>query len=389
MALQEFVDSRGGDVRLAPDEYQGPLVISRPCTIDGAGATIWRPQGPVVMVRSGNVVLRNLRIELTGPDADQCALRCEKGGVVLENVEVYGLVEGCGFPPGPLVVPRTIDLGVFAADRQNVFVQSLTLPAPARVRADISGLTIQPEELPAGPSQLQITIGGLRSGTNVYGEIFLDGNVIRRMYIRGRAEAGAPVHKADPSAAPPPSSAEQIPRAAAPPRATGPSAAPLRKGERRDLLGSGEVEVRLIGARAAHNMDCYVFCLGPDGMVRGDSGLIFFGNRQSPDSAVRILDGTPGAAVDPARVSLRIDRIVVVFSAYHGPLRVKETDSLQVRVKAGSDRFEYPLSGLDGERTITALHLYRRRNGWRLWCADHRSREGIEALCAQYGVEVE
>lgn len=380
MTLQELVDGKGRAVRLSPDEYEGPLVIRHPCTIDGGGSTVWCAQGPVVTVRADNVVLENLRIELTGQSGDQCALRCERPGTVLRNVEVYGLACGCGFPAEPLSVPRTVDLGVFAAEKRNVFVQPLTLPAPARVRAGIVGMQVEPRELPAGASELRITTGELRSGTSVYGEIFLDGAVMRRMYLRGRAEKGAPVHEAGPSGR-----QAAIPQAAA--RRAESDAVTLHKGERRDLAAGGDVEIRLEGAADPGNIDCYVFCLGANGKVRGDSGLIFFGQERSPDGSVRILRGTPGAIISPARAETAIDRIVVAFSAYSGTLPAGGRP--EVSVAAGGSVMLYPLTEYGGIRTVTALHLYRRGNGWRLWCTDHRSREGIEALCAEYGVEVE
>lgn len=406
MNLQEHIAGKSGTIRLAPDEYRGPLVISKPCEIDGRGATIWCEKGPVITVRAPHVTLRNLRIEITGPDPDAPALAVEASGTVLHHVEVYGGVSGLGPESGPLSLPRTIDLGTFAADRRNVFVRRLTLPAPARVRTDLSGLRVEPAYLPAGETALRIVTDELRSGTSVFGEIFLDSGITRRIYVRGHALAGAPQAEEgslpDPAAPPAKSRGQQSvpPRPAAEADTSGkrnalprPAAAgaALRKGERCVVpSASGErTEIRLAGAPPNADIDCYVFCLDSSGKVRSDEDLIFFGQPTAQNGAVRLLpEGAgPGASIEPAALDPDVERLQIVFSRYS---EQKGARSPQMRMEAsyGADTRPYPLPDLGGARTVTAAHLYRHGGGWKLWTADHRSQEGIEALCRSLGVEV-
>lgn len=68
-ALQRQLEECGGRLRLMPGEYEGPVRITRPCEIDGNGATVWAACGPVLTAASPGVTLKNLRVEVTEPSA--------------------------------------------------------------------------------------------------------------------------------------------------------------------------------------------------------------------------------------------------------------------------------------------------------------------------------
>ena len=94
-ALQARLDQAppGSVVQLPPGEYPGPMVVRRPLTLDGRGATVWALSGPVLAVDADGVRLRNLRVEVTGGpaagDPGACALLvCSGRRVGLENVTV-------------------------------------------------------------------------------------------------------------------------------------------------------------------------------------------------------------------------------------------------------------------------------------------------------------
>ncbi|MBD5558904.1 MAG: hypothetical protein HDQ87_00875 [Clostridia bacterium] len=375
--LQERVESGGSLVRLKPDEYRGPLVISKPCTVDGSGSTIWSETGPVLCVKSPGVTLQNMRIEVTGPGRNETALQCDAPGTVLKNVEVYGAVAGV---PGEenAAVPRTIDLGIFAAGRPNTFVRRLMLPAPTRLRADLAGVRVEPGMLERGKAELRISTGEMAPGTSVYGEIFLESAVQRRIYVRGRAEEGAPqISEASERALP-------AHRKTDAPRRQQAGSALLRKGERRDIPGETAVEVRLTGVPPA-GVDAYVFCLGAGEKVRRDEDLIFFGQLSSPDGAVRVLPDGIAVRLNLGKLDPDTERLVIAFSGYEQAIPRGEAELI---VKAGGEVLTYSLTDLGGTRTVAALELYRRGSGWKVWVTDYRSQAGIEALCAQYGVEI-
>ncbi len=64
--IQKHFDQSGGDFLLSPGEYQGPLTVSRPCILDGAGSTLWAEHGPVLTITAPGVTIKNLRVEITG-----------------------------------------------------------------------------------------------------------------------------------------------------------------------------------------------------------------------------------------------------------------------------------------------------------------------------------
>jgi hypothetical protein len=47
------------------DEYEDPIRISKPLTLQGASGVVWARRGPVAPVGSPAVALRNLLIEVT------------------------------------------------------------------------------------------------------------------------------------------------------------------------------------------------------------------------------------------------------------------------------------------------------------------------------------
>ena len=59
--IQEEFDRVAGDFILTPGEYEGPLTITRPCVVDGQHSTLWANNGPVLIVDSASVTLKNLR----------------------------------------------------------------------------------------------------------------------------------------------------------------------------------------------------------------------------------------------------------------------------------------------------------------------------------------
>lgn len=100
--VQAQIDAldEGATLDLRVGEFRGPVVIRRAITVDGHGAAIWAPSGPVVLVESSGVTLRNMQIEVTA-DADKAAspgcfsLRVLRGIVVrTHNVKFRGPVEG-------------------------------------------------------------------------------------------------------------------------------------------------------------------------------------------------------------------------------------------------------------------------------------------------------
>lgn len=394
--LQKRYDKSGGKLELRPDEYKGPLVVNRPGVVDGRGATIWADAGPVIQVKSRGVTLRNLRVETMNDSTDasrRTAILTKAPDTIFDNVEVYGDVSGPVQGAGKTEVPRTVNLGTFAADEVSSFSVPVTLPAPARVRSGVDGLHAEPKEAGPGKTELYIETEPLPDGTNLYGEIFLDGDVKRRIYVRGCARSSARKHTAprpqpraaarkafapqqgsrrpavqqqSPERRPAPQQSQQkrppAPAAARGPAPPVPSSQPaasaarphlpqnrsgssaaggipkggpvsLQRGERRPLgaLADETLVVRCHLTRKAE-VDPYVFALGKDGKVSGDEDFVFFGNpRLGNTDAAQILEGpeAPAVAIRLSSAEQAVDRLVVAFSEYADPPGAGGTGALR------------------------------------------------------------
>ncbi|MFO1429566.1 MAG: hypothetical protein U1F76_05405 [Candidatus Competibacteraceae bacterium] len=189
-ALQQELNSlpSGTTLELTPPrgEFPGPLVIRENITIEGKGATFWALKGPVVTVRGKGVVLRNLRIEVTGNEmatdtADEYAILLEPGaGLTLENVEVRGAVKGWPAEEGDWDIPRTLSLGRLAHGHTHELVLRVHVPVPCKITSEIAGLTIEPPNLKPGLNQLRLQIEQLSKDTLLDGSLVLTTAFLKR-----------------------------------------------------------------------------------------------------------------------------------------------------------------------------------------------------------------
>ena len=194
---KEFNAARGDVFRLQPGEYEGPLVIDRRCVVDGAGATILCPDGPVVTVSSQGVTLKNLRIEVTNEEKDpssEIAINSSAPDTRLENVEVRGRVVGIPGESDAWELPSVINLGDFAADSSNAFLYTLQSPGNAVLKVNVNGLKVTPSSLRPGKNAILLTTDELRNNARLYGELMVVSAVSRRIYITGCAVKNAPRH---------------------------------------------------------------------------------------------------------------------------------------------------------------------------------------------------
>jgi nitrous oxidase accessory protein len=74
-SLQIFIDLTpvGGTLRPPPGTYSGPIVISKPITLDGQGEVVIDAggKGTVLSIKADRVTVRNMRLTNSGPSHDQ------------------------------------------------------------------------------------------------------------------------------------------------------------------------------------------------------------------------------------------------------------------------------------------------------------------------------
>lgn len=398
-SLQEQFDSGGGQAfTLSPGEYAGPLRVSRPCVIDGGGATLWAARGPVLVIAAPGVTVKNLRVEVTETAAaDQTAILAEQPGAALENVEVRGDVSGFPGEAPHWDLPPLLSLGEFAAGKSNSFAVRVQAPAPAELACNIGGVSVTPARLQAGEQTILLQADALRDNTILYGELLVKTAVVRRLCVTGKSLKDAPERRG----APP----EPVPAAEGPMLAPVELLAPsspqdevafVKRGQRISFkdLGQGVLKTALEYKGPPVELDSYIFMLQANGRVRGDTDFIFFGNPQSPDHAVRLADagGQTLALADLEAVDPAVERLAFCYSIY-GDDPGKNFSRVQepvLRVFAGErEACRLKLEDLRVEKTLVAMEAYRYKGEWKLKFVGAGYREGLRRLCEDYGVEVE
>ena len=378
MSLQERFDSQAsGDFVLPPGEAEGPLVVRRPCVVEGNGSTLWAKKGPVLVVESGGVTVRNLRIELTEQAAareERTALKTSHGDTRLENVEVSGDVWGFSGEAEVWNLPRIINLGSFAPDCVNSIALKIDSPAQAEIVCGIKGTKITPQTLAKGNNTILLELAPLKDNTIIYGEVFIKSLVSRRIYITGRAEVGAQEDHDTLSSA--------------------------LKAERGQRVSLKDFQAKTIRIEYVHQktkrdfeLDAYVFKLGSNGRVRRDEDMIFWGNMDTcPAIRIQKANECPSVSVSLGQIESWTERIAVCLSIYGDNPAQNFSLSVEPSIRVYADDEElstFSLDNLNLEKTITAIELYRYHNEWRINFVGAGFNKGLKRLCENFGVEVE
>lgn len=393
--LQEEFNLSFGDFALLPGEYQGPLTVRRPCVLSGGGATLWADRGPVLLIESPGVTVKDLRVEVVGPSGGAgTAIRTRDPGTVLEGVEVCGNVEGLAGEAAAWRLPAEVSLGEFASDRENVFCLELDAAGDAELLCPLRDVEVFPARLTAGRNRLDIRVGPLRDNTILYGELLVRTAVTRRIYLTGKALMGAAAGTGDRLLTPEPPGPGAVvpPEEAVPPMEEGVPV--MSRGQRLSLEGGGTVKAAYCHryADAGIEVDPYLFLLRQDGRAGGDGDLLFFGHTEDRGVKVYPASNAGVAVVELEKLPAKVCRVAVCYSIYADePGRdFSRVDAPLVRVfQDGGELCRFPLSELNREKTVVALELYRYKGGWKLSFVGAGYHSGLKKLCESYGIQVE
>lgn len=402
--IQEEFNTCTGDLILSPGEYEGPLIIDRPCVVDGQHSTIWADSGPVVTVDAASVTLKNLRIEVTGSRdllRPPVSLKLNRRDTQLDNVEINGTAEGLPGEKRGWCVPGLVSLGDFAANRENHFSLELDAPRDAEIVHSLKDVVITPQKLRPGRNVLTISTPGMRDNTILFGELLIKTDVARRICLMGKARKGAPEHTAGSPVLGRLTVSAPLdpPDEAVAPFVSGDSRANLvRRGQRLPLDQMQKRPIKLVyshrATRRPLTVDPYVFLLDRNGKVRSDQDLVFFGNEEAPGREVRVrTDGEKALAiVDLPRVSKNVEKIAVCLSIYDDQSGAAFDCVEEPVVRLFSEdreQFRFSLDFLRQEKTVVAAEFYRYKGEWKVNFIGGGFTLGLDALCREYGVDVE
>lgn len=210
-------------------------------------------------------------------------------------------------------------------------------------------------------------------------------------------------------------SPQPVAPAAPPARRRPPLPAPvrlLRKGEKFSLTKNAPSATSLrigigwdFSASVQYDVDIEAFMLGADEKVPGDEWIVFYGQLQSPDSAVKHRGDSSSSGlneadceqidIDLSKVDKQITKIALVVTINEAKLHGYNFSGIKdayIRIsdnRTGKEIVRYELT--DYYREVVSMvvgEIYFRNNEWRFNPVGMGTGDDLEGLCNRYGIEV-
>ncbi len=396
----------GGTAQLPSGEFEGPVYITKPLRLVGRNTTIWAKRGSVIEITARGVSIEQLRVELTEGDVNDAAI-VARFPTAVRDVEVLGGVQGFGAEDRCFDVPRTVDLGTFAADSVNTFSMIVNVVGDTVIECSAPGVKISPKKLSAGRGEVTVTVSGVSVRTLLYAEMLFKSAFIRRIYLTGRPEESippvkekvvytAPERSSSLNSAPISiSTSTDVVTVKAPAPVYDLPLLDMRRGQRVSLYQyvGNKCEITFTCDKPqGMDIDPYVFLLDENERSFGDKGLIFFGNEKSEFGEVSFFPTDGHVEINFEKVDYRVKKITLAYSIYAGGAgkNFRQVHAARVSVSAsGSERITFTMDGLTDETTAVALEFYLYKGEWKLSAVGAGFRDGMVKLCNRYGIEVE
>ena len=402
---QQFNSNSSPEFIMVPGEYEGPLTIDRPCVVDGAKSTLWSNNGPILIINSTGVTIKNLRVEYTGQRTETVppvAITTSDPDTKLIDVEVNGDLKGFSSEAELWTLPSIISLGAFAANKENTFSIDIPAASEAEIKNNMKNVKLSPQKLSAGNNSVTFTTDELRDNTILYGEIFVKTAVSRRIYITGKALNDAPEHH---DSAPVSTEATaslpvqvEAPNEVIAPTVSTTNASYIQRGQRLSISDLQDKVIKIIyehkSVKQSLEIDGYVFLLQENGKVQSDNDLIFFGNAEASNSSVKTssIEEKPLTLIELNKLDSWVNKVAVCYSIYGDEPNKNFSliDSPMIRIMAGGQElYRFELSNLNVEKTVVAIELYRYKGEWKINFIGSGYKSGLNLLCEDYGVNVE
>ena len=430
--IQRLLDDveEGGVVELPAGEFEGSFIISKSCTVRGKRTVLWSVSGPVLVVKEQNTALENLRAELTGSKLSpeqNISVYCCRNDTKFTDVEVNGAVIGIPDEEQYWGIPRILSLGTLPADRETSFSMEIYAPADAEISCGIYDVRLSQSQVFKGYNNISLTVGSLKSGSLLYGEILLKSAVTRKIIISGMigstdepspqnyllysADREAPdeyrnmLENFDPvlvSTTPEPEPEqvtpdvpvlEDINESEIPPDVQEENVF-ITEGMRIPLAPKKyRIELQYTSSKINLDIDGYLFMLGSHGRVEKDTDMIFFGNDHSGCGSVYYLNAPDKRAMvaDFGEIPERIKRMTLLFSIY-GESHLLTFDKLiggEVSMLCENGvHMHLRLDPRLNSKTILALGFERTNGIWELIPSGKGVAMPLADICRSYGVTV-
>ena len=185
-----FAKNNNMEFDLEQDQYKGPLIIDRPCLINGHGSTIWAKKGPAIIINSKNVVIRDLNVELTKRNVvniEKTAIQMNYGDTKFANVKIVGEIKGLG-NDFDWKLPIKFDLKEYDPNEFRTYMFPIRLPIKAKLVSNCPEIIVSPTNLDVGANNIKIQVKDYRYDHLLYGEIYIvTGGISRKIAIVGHS----------------------------------------------------------------------------------------------------------------------------------------------------------------------------------------------------------
>ncbi|TXD98318.1 tellurium resistance protein TerA [Psychrobacter frigidicola] len=151
-------------------------------------------------------------------------------------------------------------------------------------------------------------------------------------------------------------------------------------------LPNDNISVRIL---SQNSIDCAAYRLTPDGKVRGDGDMIFYGQKSSDDNSVSFRGHDSDGFFDinlPAQPA-NIDKIALAFSSAQTLAQIGDVD---IQVLQGSQVVLTCQLNATGrsEKAIILAECYRRQGSWKFRFIAQGFNGGLKPLSEHFGVEI-
>lgn len=429
--IQGLLDNpAGGVVNLPEGEYEGRFFVRKSCTVNGGGALLWNASGPVLVIEADNVSVNNLKAELTSEnvnEAQNISIFCKGNNPRFSEVEINGSVLGIDEEEQYWGMPRMLELGRLPAERRESFTVEIYSPTEAEMRCGIYDIKLSHETLSKGYNTVTITVDKMRSGSIIYGNIFVISSVtgiIRKITVRGEiggADDPTPQNYAlwsvdreapfnyqkkletldNAVAAAAEYTVERVVLTEEE-RFTKAAEVPVSDdvvifSGRRIPLAPRNYRIELLcrGMRMKLDIDAYLFMLNDRGKVEDNGEMVFFGNMKSPCGSVRYMSdsesGERAMFIDFRNIPADVNHMTLLFSIYGDKYWQQFSKLIDGEISFLCENGVHMRMKLEKNiscRTILACGFERLDGVWELVPSGKGVAMNLPEICKSYGVIV-
>ncbi len=399
--IQNIFNSCNTDeIHISTGIYEAPLIINRKCKIYGHNSVILCSDGNFVVADCSGIELHDLKIEAIDENTDSITVLKYRNDTVLKNICVRGNIRKDDEISDASGIPKKFNLGKFKSDTENIYNFSINVPENSYIYCDIDGIAISPKTLHKGMNTVLIKTDSIRDGISVSGKIYIVSSVIREIYINGQSEKFADIHNIktsdDTERTVSAYSVHTAPDTALPPECSDSSIINLKRGQKIVLnnnVNSVRIQFLCNGTDEAIDIDGYTFIIQNNGKVNKEEDMIFWGNKQSSDNSVKLINDSdnPHFSVSLSDLPEYTNKVVFCYSVYgdeqYKNFRLVHNPYIRIFLD-NTETYRFPLNELGQEKTIAAIEIYKYQGKWKINCIGAGYHAGLKRMCEDYGIEI-